>query len=242
MPTTITRRNALKSIGRFAAAAGLAAVFPFSARAAETPPAGPFTLPPLPWAYDALEPFIDAQTMQIHHDRHHQAYVTNLNKAVAGNADLEKKSVEELLRDLKSLPEGIRKAVQNHGGGHLNHTLFWQWLKKNEGGKPAGELAKAIDRKWGSFDAFKAEFAKAATTLFGSGWAWLSLDGKELLIEQAGNQDNPLAQGRTPILGLDVWEHAYYLKYQNRRPEYITAFYNVINWDAVSERYARLAS
>ena len=238
----MTRRNALRTTSILAAGAALAASIPLpSARAAEAAPAGPFVLPPLPYAFDALEPYIDAQTMQIHHDKHHQAYVTNLNKAVAGQADLAGKPVEELLRDLRALPESIRKAVQNHGGGHANHTLFWQLLKRNEGGKPAGELASAIEKKWGSFDSFKVELTKAAVSLFGSGWAWLSLQGKELAIEQTSNQDSPLSQGRQPLLGIDVWEHAYYLKYQNRRPDYVTAFYNAINWDFVSERYRQLA-
>jgi superoxide dismutase, Fe-Mn family len=242
MQTMITRREAMKITALAVAAATVAPAVPKIAAAADAPPSGPFTLPPLPYAPDALEPFIDAQTMQIHHDRHHLAYVTNLNKAVAGHADLEKTSVEELLRNLQAVPEDIRKAVQNHGGGHANHSLFWPWLKKNEGGAPVGELAKAIERKWGSVDAFKGEFTKAATTLFGSGWAWLSLDGRELLIEQTPNQDSPIMRGHTPVVGIDVWEHAYYLKYQNRRPDYIAAFYNVINWDAVSERYTKLAA
>jgi Fe-Mn family superoxide dismutase len=237
----MTRREALKNTSLLAAAALASTVAPQFLSAAEAAPASPFSLPPLPYPVDALEPYIDAQTMQIHHDKHHQAYVTNLNKAVAGRADLEKKPVEELLRDLASLPESIRKAVQNHGGGHANHTLFWQLLKKNAGGQPTGDLAKAIDQKWGSWDGFKTEFTKAATTLFGSGWAWVSWDGKGLLIEQTANQDSPLSQGRVPLLGIDVWEHAYYLKYQNRRPDYVAAFYHVINWEFVSERFARLA-
>jgi superoxide dismutase, Fe-Mn family len=238
----MTRRAALKTTSLLAAGAALAASAPLRpALAAEPAPAGPFALPPLPYAYDALEPYIDAQTMQIHHDKHHQAYVTNLNKAVAGQAELADKSVEDLLRDLKTLPESIRKAVQNQGGGHANHTLFWQLLKRNEGGQPAGELASAIDKKWGSFDSFKTELTKAAVTLFGSGWAWLSLDGKDLVIEQTSNQDSPLLHGRKPLLGIDVWEHAYYLKYQNRRPDYVSAFYNAINWDFVSGRYRILA-
>ena len=239
----INRRHALKKTALLTAVAAAAPAWPRAqVHAAEAAPSGPFALPPLPYAYDALEPHLDAQTMQIHHDKHHLAYVTNLNKAVAGQPDLEKKSVEDLLRDLRSVPEGVRKAVQNHGGGHANHSLFWQSLKKNDGGKPIGQLAQAIDKKWGSFDSFKSDFTKAATTLFGSGWAWLALDGKELRIEQTPNQDSPLSQGRTPLLGIDVWEHAYYLKYQNRRPDYIAAFYNAINWDFVSERYAKLAS
>ncbi len=237
----LARREALKTIGLATLAAATGSLSNSTpASAAEAPPTGPFSLSPLPYAADALEPYIDAQTMQIHHGKHHLAYVTNLNKAVAGHADLEKKTAEELVRHLGGLPEGIRKAVQNHGGGHVNHSLFWQLLKRNENGKPAGELAAAIAKRWGSFDGFKTEFTKAAGTLFGSGWAWLSLDGKNLVIEQTANQDTPLSQGRTPILGLDVWEHAYYLKYQNRRPDYINAFYNVIDWDFVSERYARL--
>ncbi len=243
MKTMITRRHALQKAAILTAIAAAAPALPRGqTAAAEAPPAGPFTLPPLPYAFDALEPHIDAQTMQIHHDKHHQAYITNLNKAVAGQPDWEKKTVEELLRDLRAVPEGIRKAVQNHGGGHANHSLFWLSLKKNDGAKPVGELAKAIDKKWNSLDGFKAELTKAASTLFGSGWAWVALDGKELVIEQASNQDSPLSQGRTPLFGIDVWEHAYYLKYQNRRPDYVAAFFNVINWDFVSERYAKLAS
>lgn len=201
-------------------------------------PAGPFTLPALPFAFDALEPYIDAQTMQIHHGKHHQAYITNLNKAVADQAALAGKSADELIRNLSAIPEGIRKTVQNHGGGHANHSLFWQCLKK-DGGQPKAELAKALESRFGSLDKFKTDFTQAATTVFGSGWAWLSMDGKELRIEQTANQDSPLMQGRVPLLGLDVWEHAYYLKYQNRRPDYISAFWNVINWDFVTERYLK---
>ena len=236
----ITRRSALiRSAFCLAAAFSAPSVLVPSGLAAEPAPAGPFTLAPLPYAYDALEPFIDAQTMQIHHDKHHQAYVTNLNKALAGQPDLAAKSVESLLADLAALPEGLRTAVRNQGGGVANHAFFWQCLKKNEQGKPAGELAGAIDRKWGSLEGFKAEWTKAALTLFGSGWVWLSLQGKELTIEQTSNQDTPLSRGRAPLLALDVWEHAYYLKYQNRRPEYTAAFFNIINWDFVSARFAR---
>ncbi len=236
----MTRRDVLKKSALLTAAATAPWLLRNTAAAAEAAPTGPFKLSPLPYAFDALEPHIDARTMEIHHDKHHQTYVNNLNKAVAGHADLAAKKVEDLLRDLASVPETIRKAVQNNGGGHANHTFFWQCLKKNDGGRPVGELAKAIDKKWGGYDGFKAEFAKAATTQFGSGWAWLTLKDRELAIEQTPNQDTPLSHGRTPLLTLDVWEHAYYLKYQNRRPDYVAAFFNVIHWDFVSERYAKL--
>ncbi len=205
----------------------------------------PYTLPPLPYAFDALEPHIDAKTMEIHHDKHHQTYVTNLNAAVKDTPH-DGETVEQLIADLNRLPEGIRTAVRNNGGGHANHSLFWTVMApvgKGGGGAPTGDLAKAIDADLGGLDAFKEAFTKAALTRFGSGWAWLTVgkDGK-LLVESSGNQDNPLMQGigsgGTPILGLDVWEHAYYLKYQNRRPDYIAAFYNVVNWDEVARRYA----
>lgn len=195
-------------------------------------------LPELPYAKDALEPHIDAQTMEIHHGRHHAAYVNNLNAALEGNADLSGKSLEDLLANLDSVPENIRTAVRNNGGGHANHTLFWNTLSPNGGGVPTGELASAIDSAFGSFDSFKEQFAKAATTRFGSGWAWLIVDGRKLAITSTPNQDTPVMEGKTPILGLDVWEHAYYLKYQNKRPDYINAFWNVVNWDAVSNLYA----
>ncbi len=202
---------------------------------------GAFAVPPLGYAFDALEPHLDAQTMQIHHDKHHAAYVTNLNKAVADTPALAGKSVEALLKDMKAVPEAVRTAVRNHGGGHANHTLFWQQLKKNNGRGPSGELAGAIDKKFGSFAKFQEKFTEAATKQFGSGWAWLALDAKkELAVESTPNQDTPLSAGRTPLLGLDVWEHAYYLKYQNRRPEYIAAFYNVINWDVITERFKKV--
>lgn len=198
----------------------------------------PYTLPKLSYAYDALEPHIDAKTMEIHHSKHHAAYVTNLNKAVASNATLAALPVEELIRDLNKIPEAVRTAVRNHGGGHANHALFWEILKKDGGGQPKNDIASGITKAFSSFDGFKEKFTQAATTVFGSGWAWLTV-GKDgtLAIESLPNQDSPLSSGKTPILGLDVWEHAYYLKYQNRRPEYITAFWNVINWDAVNERY-----
>ena len=176
--------------------------------------------------------------MNIHHTKHHNTYVTNLNNAVAGKADLENKSVEELIANIDALPEDIKTAVRNNGGGHANHSLFWQLLSPNGGGTPTGDLAQAIDAKFGSFDAFKEEFAKAATTRFGSGWAWLSVSNGELEISSTANQDSPIMEGKTPLLGLDVWEHAYYLNYQNRRPDYISSFWNVVNWDEVSKRYA----
>jgi Fe-Mn family superoxide dismutase len=194
-------------------------------------------LPALPYPFDALEPHIDAQTMEIHHGRHHATYVNNLNAALEGHADLQSKTVEELISNLDALPESIRTAVRNNGGGHANHTLFWQILSPNGGGAPTGELADAINQTFGSFDNFKAEFTKAATTRFGSGWAWLVVDGGKLAITSTPNQDSPIMEGKTPILGLDVWEHAYYLKYQNKRPDYIAAFWNVVNWDEVSKRY-----
>ncbi|MCM3358374.1 MULTISPECIES: superoxide dismutase [unclassified Psychrobacillus] len=197
-----------------------------------------YELPQLPYAYDALEPHIDKETMNIHHTKHHNTYVTNLNNAVAGKADLENKSVEELIANIDALPEDIKTAVRNNGGGHANHSLFWQLLSPNGGGTPTGDLAQAIDAKFGSFDAFKEEFAKAATTRFGSGWAWLSVSNGELEISSTANQDSPIMEGKTPLLGLDVWEHAYYLNYQNRRPDYISSFWNVVNWDEVSKRYA----
>ncbi len=202
----------------------------------------PYTLPKLPYAYDALEPHVDAKTMEIHHTKHHQTYVDKLNEAVDGTP-LADKPVEELIRDLDAVPEGKRGAVRNHGGGHANHSLFWTVMSPDGGGQPDGELAKAIDSDFGGFDKFKEAFTKAAVGRFGSGWAWLAVDGKgKLAVEDSGNQDSPLMKGvgsgNTPILGLDVWEHAYYLKYQNRRPEYIAAFYNVINWKEVARRYA----
>ncbi|MBM3165169.1 MAG: superoxide dismutase [Bacteroidetes bacterium] len=194
-----------------------------------------FELPPLTYAYDALEPHIDARTMEIHHSKHHQAYTTNLNNAIAGTA-LENASIEEILSNCMDTP-----AVRNNGGGFWNHNLFWEIMSPNGGGKPSGELAQAIDAAFGSFEGFKDAFAKAATTRFGSGWAWLCVSHGSLEVCSTANQDNPLmgegCQG-TPILGLDVWEHAYYLNYQNRRPDYIEAFFNVINWDAVTKKFA----
>ncbi|TYP70636.1 superoxide dismutase [Paenibacillus methanolicus] len=199
-------------------------------------------LPALPYANDALEPHIDALTMEIHHDRHHNAYVTNLNAALESAPELQSKSVEDLIADLNSVPEAIRTAVRNNGGGHANHTLFWETIGPNAGGAPTGALAAAIDAELGGFDTFKADFAKAATTRFGSGWAFLAVtkDGK-LKVYSLPNQDSPIMEGETPLLGLDVWEHAYYLKYQNKRPDYIGAFWNVVNWSEVGKRYEAAA-
>jgi superoxide dismutase, Fe-Mn family len=196
-----------------------------------------YSLPTLPYACDALEPHIDAQTMEIHHTKHHQAYITKVNEAIAGSP-LESKDVESLITDLAAVPENIRTVVRNHGGGHANHSLFWQVMSPRGGGRPAGELAQAIEGAFGGWDAFQQQFTAAAVARFGSGWAWLSVDAGKLVVESTANQDSPLSEGRTPILGLDVWEHAYYLKYQNRRPDYISAFWNVINWDEVARRFA----
>ncbi len=192
-------------------------------------------LPSLPYAFDALEPHIDAQTMQIHHGKHHQAYINNLNAALEAHPDLQGKSVEDLIKDLNAVPEAIRTAVRNNGGGHANHSLFWTLLAPNAGGAPTGKAADAITGAFGSFDTFKEQFAKAATTRFGSGWAWLVSSSGKLAIESTANQDSPIMEGKKPLLGLDVWEHAYYLKYQNRRPDYIGAFWNVVNWSKVNE-------
>ena len=196
-----------------------------------------YELPELPYGYDALEPHIDARTMEIHHTKHHAAYIAKANAAIAGT-DYENKSVEELISDLNSLPEEIRGAVRNNGGGHANHSLFWNLLSASGGGTPDGELRAAIDSTFGSFDGFKDQFSNAAATRFGSGWAWLSVDGNRILVESTPNQDSPLMEGRNPILGLDVWEHAYYLNYQNRRPDYVAAFFNIINWKEVARRFA----
>lgn len=197
----------------------------------------PHSLPPLAYAYDALEPHIDAQTMEIHYTKHHQTYINNLNAALDGT-DYQAWSIEALLSRLDELPQELRGPVINQGGGHANHTLFWTVMSPQGGGLPSGDLASAIDRELGGFEAFKDSFTKAALSRFGSGWAWLSVSPqKQLLVESSANQDSPLMNGNTPILGLDVWEHAYYLRYQNRRPEYIGAFYNVIDWGEVARRY-----
>jgi Fe-Mn family superoxide dismutase len=198
-----------------------------------------FELPPLPYDYNALEPYIDTQTMQIHHDKHHATYVNNLNAAVQGTqfADL---AVDDLLRRINEVPENIRTAVRNNGGGHSNHTMFWQIMKPHGGGQPSGDLANAINSKFGSFDAFKSALNDAAAKRFGSGWGWLVLDsGGNLQVISTANQDSPLMDGLYPIMGVDVWEHAYYLKYQNRRPEYLNAWWNVLNWDEIAKRYAQ---
>lgn len=197
-----------------------------------------FTLPDLPYAHSALEPFIDEMTMQIHHGKHHAAYVTNVNKALESAPELASLSVEELLRNINRVPDAIRTAVRNNGGGHANHMLFWEIMGPNKGGTPSGTLADAIGSTFGSFDDFKAKFGNAGITRFGSGWAWLVVKDGKLDLYSSANQDSPYMDGHTPILGLDVWEHAYYLKYQNRRPDYIANWWNVVNWDEVAKRFA----
>ncbi len=198
-----------------------------------------YELPALAYAHDALEPHIDARTMEIHHGKHHNGYVGKANAALEGHPELAAKSVEDLLRDIASVPDGIRQGLTNNAGGHANHSLFWQVIAPGKGGAPSGDLAAAIDSTFGSFDAFKEKFAGAAGTRFGSGWAWLCVDGDgNLLVESTKNQDSPLMSGKTPVLGLDVWEHAYYLNYQNRRPDYVSAFWNLVDWDKVGEFYA----
>jgi Fe-Mn family superoxide dismutase len=197
----------------------------------------PFTLPDLPYAYDALEPYIDEQTMRIHHGKHHAAYVNNLNAALEGHAALQEKSLDDLLQHLDAVPETARATVRNNGGGHWNHTVFWGLMAPGGAKAPTGALAKAIDAELGGFDKFKDAFAKAAATRFGSGWAWLALDQGKLGVTSTPNQDTPLMEGKHAVLGCDVWEHAYYLKYQNRRPDYVSAWWNVVNWTVVGERY-----
>jgi Fe-Mn family superoxide dismutase len=198
----------------------------------------PHTLPDLPYAHDALEPYIDTQTMQIHHGKHHQGYVNNLNAALDGHPELQAKSVIDLLKEFDEIPESIQTAVRNNGGGHANHSLFWTIMSPSGGGAPSGELGAAMDSVFGSFDNFKDQFAKAAATRFGSGWAWFGLHGSQLHVGSTPNQDSPYMVGHVPLLGLDVWEHAYYLKYQNRRPDYIAAFWNVVDWDQVAKNFA----
>ena len=233
----VTRREALSTLGVSAlalAASGssLGAAAPNQA----SPASGPYTLAPLPYAFDALEPHIDALTMQIHHDRHHQAYVNNLNTALAGAGEAGKAPLEDLLKHLAALPEAVRAAVRNNGGGHVNHVQFWAVMAPNAGGPPTGAVADAISGAFGSFDAFKDQFSKAAMGRFGSGWAWLSDDNGKLVIHSTANQDTPSMEGKRAVFGLDVWEHAYYLKYQNRRADYIGAFWNVVNWAEVNRR------
>jgi Fe-Mn family superoxide dismutase len=199
----------------------------------------PHELPNLPYPFDALEPHIDAQTMQIHHGKHHATYVNKLNEALQGHEDLERKSVEDLLRGFDAVPESIRTAVRNHGGGHTNHSLFWQVMGAQAGGTPEGELANAIDTEFGSFQEFKEKLTNAAVNQFGSGWGWLVVSGGRLEVVARPNQDSPLMEGKTPILGVDVWEHAYYLRYQNRRPDYVAAWWNVVRWAEVAQRYRK---
>ncbi len=198
-----------------------------------------FQLPPLPYAFDALEPHIDARTMEIHHGKHHATYVTNLNAALEKYPTLQNKSIEALLREINSVPEEIRTAVRNNGGGHMNHTMFWEIMAPKAGGEPTGALADAINQSFGSFAAFKEQFTKAALGRFGSGWAWLIKQERKLVIESTANQDQPIMEGKIAILGLDVWEHAYYLKYQNRRADYIAAWWNVVNWNEVARRFGK---
>lgn len=195
-----------------------------------------YTLPDLPYAFDALEPYIDEETMHLHHDKHHNTYVTNLNAAIDKHPELGEKTIEELLSDMDAVPTDIKTAVRNNGGGHANHSFFWKIMAPNAGGEPTGAIKEAIDEAFGDFATFKEEFKKAAAGRFGSGWAWLVMENGKLAITSTANQDSPLMEGKTPILGLDVWEHAYYLKYKNVRPDYIEAFWNVVNWEEVNNR------
>ena len=241
------RREFLLTTGAaVAAAAALEGAPALACLANENPPAEggekprPYELPALPYAFNALEPHIDAMTMQIHHDKHHAAYVNNLNAALEGKADLQQKSLEALISDLGSVPDAIQAAVRNNGGGHYNHTMFWEIMAPGGAKAPTGPLAQAIDKTFGSFDKFKEQFQKAGVSRFGSGWAWLARTREgALVIESMPNQDCPLMEGRFPVMGCDVWEHAYYLKYQNRRPDYLAAWWNVVNWDAVAKRFGK---
>lgn len=242
----MNRRSVLKALGLTASLAAAGGKFTAQAQiqAASAPAAstGPFTLPPLPYAYDALEPYFDAETMHIHHDKHHAAYVKNLNAAVADHPELAGKTVDELVANLNAVPDAVRTAVRNQGGGHANHSFWWPLLSVSGGSEPKAELAKDIGTAFGSYSAFQEKFSKAAGSVFGSGWAWLAIADGKLQIETTPNQDSMLTAGHTPILGVDVWEHAYYLKYQNRRPEYLGAFFHVVNWDFVSGQYAHAKS
>jgi superoxide dismutase, Fe-Mn family len=236
---SVSRRDALKTFGAGAAILGLGALGSRAA-AADTPKGamvaggGTLTLPKLPYAYDALEPHIDAKTMEIHHSKHHQAYINNANTALASSPALQKMAPEELLRNLSATPEGVRTALRNNVGGHVNHSFFWRVIGPKGGGTPQGAVADGIAKAFGSFDAFKTQFGEAAAKQFGSGWAWLVAKDGKLAITSTPNQDSPLSTGAVPLLGIDVWEHAYYLKYQNRRAEYVTAFWNVVQWDQVA--------
>jgi superoxide dismutase, Fe-Mn family len=236
MSPSLTRRELLRT-----AVGGTVtlALPPLCRLAADDAKEAAYQLPKLPYPYDALEPHIDARTMEIHHDKHHKAYVDNLNKALEGYPRLRGMSVEKLLRDIGQVPEEVRPAVINNGGGNANHTLFWLVMAPKASGSPKGELARAIDASFGSFDKFQAKLSDAAVKRFGSGWAWLVLDKAKLAVLGSANQDSPLMKGQTPILGIDVWEHAYYLKYQTRRPDYVKAWWHVVNWENVAERYAQ---
>ena len=236
MSTTLSRRTALigGGLGLLAASGILGSQ---RLEAAEPQQDGGYTLPPLPYGYDALEPHIDARTMEIHHDKHHQAYVDKANAALEGT-EYADSSVEDVLKNLDSLPADKQKAVRNNGGGHYNHSLFWESMSPDGGGEPSGDLGDVISAAFGSFDDFKTKFNEAGVNQFGSGWAWLVHDGSGLAVTSTPNQDSPVSAGQTPLLGADVWEHAYYLKYQNKRPEYITAWWNVVNWKAVADRAA----
>lgn len=235
----VTRRHALKSAAATAAVLTLAPTLSAAPVAPNAQPVtGPFTLPKLPYAYDALVPHISERIMHIHHDRHHRAYVTALNAAVANHADLQKMSVEDLLRNIAKVPMAIRQTVINNGGGHANHSLFWEVMGPKAGGEPGGDLGKAIAKAFGSFKQFQMQLKTAGLTRFGSGWSWLVVNKGQLAIESSGNQDSPLMAGKTPILGCDVWEHAYYLQYENMRNNYIDAWWNVVNWTNVGQKYA----
>lgn len=241
----MTRRKAMKTVALASAAlATLPDAFAQNSSntlTAAAAPGGPFTLPPLPYPYNALEPYIDTLTMEIHHDRHHAAFVANLNRAVADYPDVATMSVDDMLKNLNAIPEKVRTTVRNNGGGHINHSLFWEMLSP-EGGKPSGDLANAINSTFGSYDKFKENFTTAALGIFGSGWAWLVISpNRQLTIVTTPNQDAPVIQGLQPLLGIDMWEHAFYLKHQNRRADYVAAFYHVANWDFVSKRYKRFS-
>lgn len=236
--SAVTRRDALKTLGAGAALLGLGAISAHAAGAAAAATAQPFTLPKLGYAYDALEPHFDARTMEIHHSKHHQAYIANATKALADQPALQKMSAEEMLKNLSVLPEAVRTTLRNNVGGHVNHAFFWQIIGPGAGGAPRGELAAALAKKFGTVNAFKTQFADAAMKRFGSGWAWLVAKEGGLSVVSTANQDSPLSDGAVPVLGLDVWEHAYYLNYQNRRADYVAAFWNVVNWQQAAANYA----